>query len=125
MTNINENPDLEKRRKNFEEALVVEQQRLEKLENKRPSTKAMQGIGKTPLDIALEEKEASMGKIGQSIKVSSEFFSAIFVGIALGYASDHFLGTSPWGIIVFLILGFCAAVLNLLRYTNISQKNKQ
>lgn len=125
MTNINENPDLEKRRKNFEEALVVEQQRLEKLENKRPSTKAMQGIGKTPLDIALEEKEASMGKIGQSIKVSSEFFSAIFVGIALGYASDHLLGTSPWGIIVFLILGFCAAVLNLLRYTNISQKNKQ
>jgi ATP synthase protein I len=26
-------------------------------------------------------------------------------------------GTSPWGLIVFLLLGFCAGVLNVLRST--------
>ena len=34
---------------------------------------------------------------------------------ALGWLFDKMLGTSPWGLIVFLILGFCAGVLNVLR----------
>jgi ATP synthase protein I len=28
---------------------------------------------------------------------------------------DRFVGTSPWGMIVLLLLGFCAGVLNVLR----------
>lgn len=52
---------------------------------------------------------------GQALKLSSEFIAGIAVGVALGWAIDHFAGTSPWGLIVFLLLGFGAGVLNVLR----------
>ncbi|NTE85524.1 AtpZ/AtpI family protein [Agrobacterium rubi] len=50
-----------------------------------------------------------------AIKLSSEFIAAVIVGAMLGYLLDHFAGTSPWGMIVLLLLGFCAGVLNVLR----------
>lgn len=52
---------------------------------------------------------------GQAMKLSSEFIAGIVIGAALGWVLDHFAGTSPWGLIVFLLLGFCAGVLNVLR----------
>ena len=33
----------------------------------------------------------------------------------MGYLVDTFFGTSPWGMIFFLLLGFAAAVLNVMR----------
>ena len=42
---------------------------------------------------------------------------AILVGAMLGYLLDYFAGTTPWGMIVLLLLGFCAGVLNVLRST--------
>lgn len=50
-----------------------------------------------------------------AVKLSSEFIAAIFVGGLLGYLLDTYAGTSPWGMIVLLLLGFCAGVLNVLR----------
>jgi ATP synthase protein I len=41
----------------------------------------------------------------------------VIVGALLGYLFDRFAGTAPWGMIVFLLLGFCAGVLNVLRST--------
>ena len=52
-----------------------------------------------------------------AVKLSSEFISAIVVGAMLGYLLDYFAGTTPWGMIVLLLLGFCAGVLNVLRST--------
>ncbi|MGF7008595.1 AtpZ/AtpI family protein [Aminobacter sp. BE322] len=63
-----------------------------------------------------EEKEAgSKAGYGQALKLSSEFIAGIAVGIGLGWITDRFAGTSPWGLIVFLLLGFGAGVLNVLR----------
>lgn len=63
------------------------------------------------------EKSAEQSRKGyaQAMKLSSEFISAIVVGALLGYLFDRFVGTAPWGMIVFLLLGFCAGVLNVLR----------
>ena len=52
---------------------------------------------------------------GMAMKISSEFISAVIVGAILGYLFDHFVGTGPWGMIVMLLLGFCAGVLNVMR----------
>ncbi|WP_378943995.1 AtpZ/AtpI family protein [Mesorhizobium sp. ANAO-SY3R2] len=52
---------------------------------------------------------------GQAIKLSSEFIAGIAVGVGLGWFVDRLAGTSPWGLIVFLMLGFGAGVLNVLR----------
>lgn len=52
---------------------------------------------------------------GQALKISSEFIAGIAVGAGLGWFLDRVAGTSPWGLIVLLLLGFCAGVLNVLR----------
>lgn len=50
-----------------------------------------------------------------AFRLSSEFIAGIVVGAGFGYAIDTFVGTTPWGMIIFLMLGFAAAVLNVLR----------
>lgn len=52
---------------------------------------------------------------GQALKLSSEFIAGIAVGAGLGWIIDRVAGTSPWGLIVFLLLGFVAGVLNVMR----------
>ena len=68
------------------------------------------------LENAQERKaEASRKGYAEAMKLSSEFIAAIAVGGVLGFALDRYAGTSPWGMIVLLLLGFCAGVLNVLR----------
>ena len=52
---------------------------------------------------------------GNAFRLSSEFISAILVGATIGYGIDWLAGTLPWGMIVFLMLGFVAGILNVLR----------
>ena len=49
------------------------------------------------------------------MKLASEFVAGILAGAGIGYLFDRILGTSPFGLIVFLVLGFVAGVLNVLR----------
>jgi ATP synthase protein I len=60
-------------------------------------------------------KSAGMTGVGAALKLSSEFIAGIAVGVGIGWVIDRWAGTSPWGLIVFLLLGFAAAVLNVLR----------
>lgn len=53
--------------------------------------------------------------VAQAMKLSSEFIAGVLVGAGLGWLADRFLGTSPWGLIILLLLGFCAGTLNILR----------
>jgi ATP synthase protein I len=53
--------------------------------------------------------------MGQAFRLSAEFVAGVAAGGIIGWLVDHFAGTSPWGLIVCLILGFCAGMLNLLR----------
>ena len=52
---------------------------------------------------------------GNAFKLSSEFISAILVGTIMGYGIDWLLGTLPFAMILFLLLGFVAGVMNVLR----------
>ena len=56
-----------------------------------------------------------MAGYGQAMKLSSEFVAGIAVGAGIGWLLDSVAGTSPWGLIIFLLLGFAAGVLNVLR----------
>ncbi|MDJ0612649.1 MAG: AtpZ/AtpI family protein [Rhizobiaceae bacterium] len=70
-------------------------------------------------DVQNEEKKANSASdrngFGNAFKLSSEFISAILVGAILGYGIDWLVGTKPWAMILFLLLGFVAGVLNVLR----------
>jgi ATP synthase protein I len=51
----------------------------------------------------------------RAVKIGSEFIAGIVVGVGIGWLIDRGLGTRPWGMIVFLLVGFAAGVLNVLR----------
>jgi ATP synthase protein I len=53
--------------------------------------------------------------LGQALRFSAEFVSGVVAGGIVGWIVDWLFGTSPWGLIICLILGFCAGMLNLLR----------
>src|ERR1700687_2002884 len=48
-------------------------------------------------------------------RLSSELIAGVAVGALLGWAFDRLLSTSPWGLIVFVLLGFTAGVVNVVR----------
>lgn len=60
-------------------------------------------------------KSDGMAGMAYALKLSSEFIAGILVGIGVGWLIDRLAGTSPWGLIIFLLLGFTAGVLNVLR----------
>lgn len=83
---------------------------------KRLDAELAERRGKDDAGTAAEER-ASESRKGYAVamKLSSEFVAAVIVGALLGYLLDHFAGTGPWGMIVLLLLGFCAGVLNVMR----------
>ncbi len=90
--------------------------RSESLEARRQRLDADLLVHRKVVPEASSNKEAAKG-YALAVKLSSEFIAGVIVGVLLGYLFDRFLGTSPWGLIVFLLLGFCAGVLNVLRST--------
>ena len=53
--------------------------------------------------------------LGRAFRMSTEFVAGVVAGGGLGWLFDRWLGTSPWGLIVFLMLGFAAGIYNVMR----------
>ena len=51
----------------------------------------------------------------KGFRLSSELVAGVVVGAGIGWLLDRWLGISPWGLIVFLLLGFAAGVRNVVR----------
>ena len=56
--------------------------------------------------------------MARGMRMGSEFVAAIMVGPILGYLIDLGLGTTPWGMIILLMVGFAAGVKNVVRTAN-------
>ncbi|HVY89183.1 MAG TPA: AtpZ/AtpI family protein [Hyphomonadaceae bacterium] len=67
----------------------------------RPSKKAAEGPG------------MSLG-----FRMAADFVAAVIVGAVLGFGIDTLVHTSPWGLVVCLILGFITGVWNIVRAAN-------
>ncbi len=52
---------------------------------------------------------------GMAMRLGADFVAGVVVGAALGWGIDRLFGTSPWGLMIFLLLGFAAGILSLLR----------
>lgn len=61
--------------------------------------------------------QAGMSGAGRAYRLASEFIAAIVVGGALGYGIDWVFKTQPWGLVILILLGFGAGVLNMVRAT--------
>ena len=58
--------------------------------------------------------------LARGFRLSTELVAGVLVGAFIGWALDKWLGTSPWGMIVFLLLGFAAGVVNVMRAAGVS-----
>lgn len=64
----------------------------------------------------------SVEGMAQALRLASEFAAGVIVGGGIGWVVDWAFGLSPWGLIVFLLLGFVAGVLNVLRSSGLMKK---
>jgi ATP synthase protein I len=53
--------------------------------------------------------------LGLALRVGVELVSALAVGLAIGWLLDAWLGTRPWLMLVFILLGGAAGILNVYR----------
>ncbi|HEV7276891.1 MAG TPA: AtpZ/AtpI family protein [Devosiaceae bacterium] len=53
--------------------------------------------------------------MSRALRLGSEFIAAIVVGAGAGFLLDQWLGTGPWLMLVLLLIGFAAGVLNVTR----------
>ncbi|MDQ0503371.1 AtpZ/AtpI family protein [Xanthobacter agilis] len=58
---------------------------------------------------------SSRSGVALAFRLGAEFVSGVLVGAAIGYGIDRFLAISPWGLIVFTLIGFAAGVINMMR----------
>jgi ATP synthase protein I len=62
-----------------------------------------------------DQRRTDSSGFGAALRLSTEFVSAVLVGAGIGWAIDRFFGVGPWAMIFFLLLGFCAGVVTVLR----------
>lgn len=53
--------------------------------------------------------------LGIAMRISVELVAGLFVGGAMGYLLDRWLGTLPWLTIVFFFIGAAAGIRNVMR----------
>src|SRR5947199_2749062 len=69
--------------------------------------------------------QAKASAMAMGLRLSSELVAGVLVGAALGWGFDRLLSTSPWGLIVFLLLGFTAGVINVMRTAGVMAKQSE
>ena len=58
--------------------------------------------------------------MARGFRLSSELIAGVVAGALIGWGFDRLLSTSPFGMIVFLLLGFTAGVVNVIRSAGVS-----
>ena len=63
--------------------------------------------------------------MARGFRLSTELIAGVAVGAVIGWGFDRLLSTSPFGLIVFLLLGFTAGVLNVMRSAGVMSKQSE
>ena len=60
-------------------------------------------------------KKTKQSGAGFGFKISTEIIAALVIGVGIGLIVDKYLGTKPFGLIIFFIFGAIAGFLNVYR----------
>jgi ATP synthase protein I len=67
---------------------------------------------------------ADASAFARGLRLSSELVGGVLVGAVIGWVIDWGLGISPWGLILFVLLGFAAGVLNVMRAAGVVDERR-
>jgi ATP synthase protein I len=110
-------------RSSSDEAALSE--RLGSLDHRLSKIRDSRKIG---TDRSADEQDAAQARasaMAVGLRLSSELVAGVIVGAALGWGFDRLLSTSPWGLIAFLMLGFIAGVVNVMRAAGVMAKQSE
>jgi len=80
----------------------------------------LEHAGPSRSDTGLASRSAADASgFARGFRLSSELVAGVLVGAGLGWLIDRWLGTLPWGMFVFALLGFTAGVLNVMRQAGV------
>ena len=71
-----------------------------------------------------EDGAARASAMARGFRLSSELIAGVVVGAVIGWGFDRLLSTSPFGLIVFFLLGFVAGVVNVVRSAGVVPRNR-
>jgi ATP synthase protein I len=66
------------------------------------------------------DSAARASAMALGFRLSSELIAGVVVGAVIGWGFDRLLSTSPFGLIVFFLLGFIAGVVNVVRSAGVA-----
>jgi ATP synthase protein I len=84
-------------------------------EKRLSEARTRQGLDPPPKASGLAPDRAEGSALAIGMRVGVEMVSALLVGLAIGWGLDRWLGTRPILLLVFLVLGMAAGVLNVWR----------
>ena len=99
--------------------------RLTRLDQQLSHVQKDRAIEKSQADSEGQMAHARASAMAVGLRLSSELVAGVLVGALLGWGFDRFLSTSPWGLIVFLLLGFTAGGINVMRAAGVMAKQSQ
>lgn len=53
--------------------------------------------------------------MGLAVKIGTELVAGVLVGVGIGWMLDRWLGTKPWLMVVFFVLGAAAGFVGVIR----------
>jgi ATP synthase protein I len=99
--------------------------RLGSLDHRLSEIRDNRKIGTDPSGSEQDRAQAKASAMAMGLRLSSELVAGVLVGAGLGWGFDRLLSTSPWGLIVFLLLGFIAGVVNVMRAAGVMAKQSE
>jgi ATP synthase protein I len=78
--------------------------------------------GRPSEQVSGSQPVANASGFARGFRLSTELVAGVLVGAGLGWLIDRWLGTTPWGFILLLLLGFAAGVLNVMRAAGVARE---
>jgi len=94
--------------------------RLGSLDHRLSEIQGSRKIGTDQPGTESGDGPARASAMARGFQLSSELIAGVVVGAVIGWGFDRLLSTSPWGLIVFFLLGFVAGVVNVVRSAGVA-----
>src|ERR1700743_2085357 len=95
--------------------------RLGSLEHRLSEIRGSRNIRTDQSEAGGGDARARASAMALRFRLSSELIAGVAVGALMGWGFDRLLSTSPFGLIVFVLVGFTAVVLNVVRSAGVAQ----